>query len=344
MRYVISVIPGDGIGPDVIQATLRVLERLASSFSLNLDFRHVEAGDATRTKYGVALPDESYQRISSSNACLKGPIGESAKQVIIPLRQRLDLYANIRPAFTLPNIPAIHHDVNLVIVRENTEDLYKGIEDRTHDYAFGIRVVTRRASTRIAKIAYDLAVRRRRKVTIVHKANVMSACELFSECCREVARGYLNVETEEMYVDNAAYQLVKNPHQFDVILTTNLFGDILSDEAAGVVGSLGISPSMNIGDTFGLFEPVHGSAPDLPKGAGNPLATMMSARFMLNWLVEKHDDIALEQASRRLWDAILETLRKRKALTRDLGGKSTTAEVAEAVIEEVDKANRAKAI
>jgi len=342
LKYVISVILGDGIGPAVIQATIGVLEKLATNFSLNLDFRHVEAGDAARTKYGVALPDESYKRISSSNACLKGPIGESAKQVVIPLRQRLDLYANIRPAFTLPNIPAIHHDVNLVIVRENTEDLYKGIEDRTREYALGVRVVTRRASTRIAKIAYDLAVRRRRKVTIVHKANVMSACELFSESCREIAKGYPNVETEEMYVDNAAYQLVKNPQRFDVILTTNVFGDILSDEAAGVVGSLGISPSMNIGDSFGLFEPVHGSAPDLPKEGGNPLAIMMSAKFMLDWLAEKHNDNVSEQASRRLWDAILEVLRKKKALTRDIGGESTTTEVAEAVIEEIDKANRAR--
>jgi len=344
LKYVISVIPGDGIGPAVIQATLDVLEELATYFSLNLDFRHVEAGDAAKTRYGAALPDESYKRISSSNACLKGPIGESAKQVIIPLRQRFDLYANIRPAFTLPNVPAMQDDVDLVIVRENTEDLYKGIEDRTDEYAFGMRVVTRRASTRIAKIAYNLAMRRRRKVTIVHKANVMLACGLFSECCREAGSGYPDVETEEMYVDNAAYQLVKNPRRFDVILTTNLFGDILSDEAAGVVGSLGISPSMNVGDTFGIFEPVHGSAPDLPKAAGNPLATLMSARLMLDWLAGKHNDNVLEQASRRLWDAILETLRKRKALTRDLGGESMTDEVAEAVIEEIDKANRARSI
>jgi len=344
LKYVISVIPGDGIGPVVIQATLRVLEKLILDFSLDFDFKRVEAGDAARAKYGVALPKESYEKISSSNACLKGPIGESAKQVVIPLRQRLDLYANIRPALTLPNIPAMHRDVNLVIVRENTEDLYKGIEDKTREYAFGVRVVTRQASTRIAKIAYDLAVRRRRKVTIVHKANVMSACELFSECCREIAKGYPNVETEEMYVDNAAYQLVKNPQRFDVILTTNVFGDILSDEAAGVVGSLGMSPSMNIGDTFGLFEPVHGSAPDLPKEGGNPLATMMSARFMLDWLAEKHNDSVSEQASRRLWNAILEVLTKKKALTRDLGGESTTTEVAEAVIEEIDKETRAKAI
>ena len=332
----ISVIPGDGIGPAVIQATPDVLEELATYFSLNLDFRHVEAGDAAKTRYGAALPDESYKRISSSNACLKGPIGESAKQVIIPLRQRFDLYANIRPAFTLPNVPAIQDDVDLIIVRENTEDLYKGIEDRTDEYAFGMRVVTRRASTRIAKIAYSLAMRRRRKVTIVHKANVMLACGLFNECCREAGRGYPNVETEEMYVDNAAYQLVRNPQRFDVILTTNLFGDILSDEAAGVVGSLGISPSMNIGDTFGLFEPVHGSAPDLLRDTGNPLATMMSARFMLDWLAKKYNDVVLEQASRRLWDAMLETLRERKALTRDLGGESTTAEVAEAVIQQID--------
>jgi 3-isopropylmalate dehydrogenase len=344
LKHVISVIPGDGIGPEVIQATLRVLEKLAEDSSMNLEYRYAEAGDAARSKYGVALPDESFNTISSSDACLKGPIGESAKEVVIPLRQRLDLYANIRPALTLPNVLGIHDGVDLVIVRENTEGLYKGIENRTDEYAFGMRIVTRRASTRIAKIAYDLAMHRRRKVTIVHKANVMLACRFFSECCHHVGAGYPEVRTEEMYIDNAAYQLVKNPKQFDVILTTNLFGDILSDEAAGIVGSLGISPSMNVGDSFGIFEPVHGSAPDLPKAAANPLATMMSARLMLDWLAEKHRDALLQQASQRLWNAILGTLRKRRALTPDLGGESKTSEVADAVIDEIDRVNLAQSI
>jgi len=337
LKYVISVILGDGIGSDVVQAALKVLERLTSRFSLDLEFVDVEAGDTAKMKHGIAMSDEAYAKISSSNACLKGPVGESAKQVIIPLRQRLDLYANIRPAVTLPNIPSIHRDVDLVVVRENTEGLYKGIEDKTSEYAFGVRVVTRRASTRIAKIAYDMAARRRKRVTIVHKANVLSSCELFSEACLEVAKDYPEIETEQMYVDNAAYQLVRNPRRFDVIVTTNMFGDILSDEAAGIVGSLGVSPSMNLGDRFGLFEPVHGSAPDQPKGTGNPLATIMSSRLMLDWVGEKYGDAAMKQASEELWNVILKTLRKGKTLTSDLGGKSTTAEVTEAVIEEIAK-------
>lgn len=337
MKYVVAVIPGDGIGPDVVQATLEVLKALGNTFSLSLDFKYVEAGDAAKIRYGVALPDESYQTISSSNACLKGPVGESAKQVIIVLRQRLNLYANIRPAVTLPNVPSLYNDVDLVVVRENTEGLYKGIEDKTSEYAFSVRVVTREASIRIAKIAYEMAMKRRRKVTIVHKANVLSSCELFSECCLDVAKDYSEVETDQMYVDNASYQLVKNPQRFDVILTTNMFGDILSDEAAGVVGSLGVSPSMNLGDRFGLFEPVHGSAPDIPKGTANPLATMMSARLMLEWLAEKYRDGAMKEASGILWDAIVQTLRK-KIFTPDLGGSSTTKHVANAVIEEIAKA------
>jgi 3-isopropylmalate dehydrogenase len=337
LRYVISVIPGDGIGPDVIQATLNVLRKIAEKFRLDVEFVRVEVGDAAKTKDGVAMSDEAYSVIASSNACLKGPVGESAKHVIIPLRQRLDLYANIRPAVALPNIPSLCRNVDLVVVRENTEGLYRGIEDKTTDYAFGVRIVTRRASTRIAKIAYDMASKRRRKVTIVHKANVLSSCELFREACLEVAKGYPEIETEQTYVDNAAYQLVKNPERFDVIVTTNMFGDILSDEAAGIVGSLGISPSANLGDGFGLFEPVHGSAPDLPKGTGNPLATIMSSRLMLDWLGRRFSDAAVRQASEELWNAVIRMLRNREALTSDLGGKSTTAEVAEAVVEEIGK-------
>jgi 3-isopropylmalate dehydrogenase len=330
----VAVIPGDGIGPEVVQATLQVLQALENRFSLSFDLEHVEAGDDAKTKFGVALPEKSYEAVSSSNACLKGPVGESAKQVIIALRQRLNLYANIRPAITLPNVPSIHSDVDLVVVRENTEGLYKGIEDKTPGYAFSVRVVTREASLRIARVAYDMAMKRRRTVTVVHKSNVLSSCELFSECCLDVAKRYPEVQTEQMYVDNASYQLVRNPRRFDVIVTTNLFGDILSDEAAGVVGSLGLSPSMNLGDQFGLFEPVHGSAPDLPKGTANPLATMMSAKLMLEWLAEKHKDYTMKQASETLWNGILQILRKRM-FTPDLGGSSTTAQVTEAIIHEI---------
>jgi len=335
LKYCIAVIPGDGIGPVVVEAALKVLGALSKLFSIEIDFKVLEAGDRTKKQSGRALPDLTLKEVRDSHACLKGPIGETAREVILPLRQKLDLYANIRPAKSLPGIPSAIGGVDLVVVRENTEDLYKGIEDKTPEHAFSIRVITKRCSSRIAKVAYETALQRRRKVTIVHKANVLRSCELFRDSCIEVARRFPQVETEEMYVDNAAYQLVKDPTRFDVIVTTNMFGDILSDEAAGVVGSLGLCPSANLGDQYGLFEPVHGSAPNIDASKANPVATILSAQMMLQWLSKKYHDLNLGEASRTLERSVLDLLAKGDALTFDLGGNAAASDVAEALVRRI---------
>lgn len=335
MKYSVAVIPGDGVGPVVVEAALKVLDALSKLFSIEIDFKFLEAGDMTKKQSGAALPDLTFKEVRDTHACLKGPIGETAREVVLPLRQKLDLYANIRPAKSLANIPSAIGGVDLVVVRENTEGLYKGIEDETSEYSFSVRVITKRCSSRIAKVAYETALQRRRKVTIVHKANVLRSCELFRGSCLEVARGFPQVETEEMYVDNAAYQLVKDPTRFDVIVTTNLFGDILSDEAAGVVGGLGLCPSANIGDQYGLFEPVHGSAPNIDATKANPIATILSAKMMLEWFSKKYQDLNLVEASKILESSVLDLLMKGDALTFDLGGKAGATDVAEALVRRI---------
>jgi 3-isopropylmalate dehydrogenase len=334
-RFEIAVIPGDGIGPAVTESATKVLGLLAEIFGFCMQFVTAQAGDRAEKELGKPLPESSYEKIVSSHACLKGPVGETARHVVIPLRQKLDLYANLRPSRSLPRLSKAGKSVDLVIVRENTEDLYRGIEDRAEDYAFTVRVVTRRSSERIAKVACDLAESRRKKLTIVHKANVMRSCELFRDSVRAVARGYPSLEVDEMYVDNAAYQLVRDPGIFDVIVTTNMFGDILSDEAAGVAGSLGTAPSANIGDRYGLFEPVHGSAPTLSEGMANPIAAILSAGMMLQWLSEKYSEPKLEKASRLLQGATQRLLEEGRVLTPDMGGASSTAEVTDQLITNV---------
>ena len=326
-KFKIAVIPGDGIGPAVTESATKVLGLLAEILGFDMRFVTAQAGDQAERELGKPLPDGSYEKIVCSHACLKGPVGETARYVVIPLRQKLDLYANLRPSRSLPRLSKAGKTVDLVIVRENTEGLYRGLEDRTEDYAFTIRVITRRASERIAKIACDLAQSRRKKLTIVHKANVMRSCELFKDSVRAVAKGYPSLEIDEMYVDNAAYQLVRDPSIFDVIVTTNMFGDILSDEAAGVAGSLGTAPSANIGDRYGLFEPVHGSAPTLSEDMANPLATILSGGMMLQWLSEKYSEPKLEKASRLLQGATQKLLEEERALTPDMGGASSTSQV-----------------
>ncbi len=332
MGFKISVIEGDGIGPEIMKATIKVLELLNEKQGLGLEFKHVDAGDKAKEKYGEPLPNTSFEVIRNSHCCLKGPIGETAGSVIVPLRMKLDLYANIRPAVTLPSIASLFKDVDILIVRENTEGLYKGIEDKTDEYAFSVRVITRKKTERIAEEAYWRAAKRKRKVTVVHKANVLASCRLFREVCLEVSRRHPEIQTNELYVDNAAYQLIKNPLQFDVILVSNMFGDILSDEAAAVVGSLGLCPAANIGERFAIFEPVHGSAPDIPKEYGNPTAMMLAAKMMLEWLGEKHGEKKLFKAAQIIWKSICDVLREKKVRTPDIGGNSRTEEFASEVM------------
>jgi len=284
------------------------------------------------------LPDESWEKIRRSDCCLKAPIGQSAYDVIIRLRRELDLYANIRPAKSLPNVPSLNPSTDLVIVRENTEDLYSGLESGDADRATATRVISRRASERIATYAFHLAKDRRKAVTAIHKANVMRKTDgLFLSACKGVAAGYPDIAFSDMLVDAAAMNLIRNPQEFDVIVTTNMFGDILSDEAAQVVGGLGIAASGNIGDNFAIFEPVHGSAPDIVgTNTANPTSLLLSAAMMLDWLGKRRQDERATRASKALYTAVSGCLSNGE-VTPDLGGNLTTMEMSRAVTKRLDK-------
>jgi len=329
--YKIAVIPGDGIGKTVVPEAVRVLENTGLKF----DFQYMEIGYEVFKKVGTSVPQDVLSKIKETQACLFGatttPVGVADyRSAVVTLRKALDLYANVRPAKSYP-IRSSVKDIDLVIVRENTEGLYSGIEFELEDSAFTLRMITKRASERIARFAFHLAMKRRKKVTIVTKANVMrKTCGLFREVSLLVAKDYPEVEVNELFVDVAAMNLVLKPQIFDVILTSNLFGDILSDEAAGLIGGLGLAPSANIGGDYALFEPVHGSAPDIAgKGIANPMAAIMAAKMMLNYLGES-------KWAERVEKAVVTVLKEGKYLTPDLGGTSTTHEVTEAIIDALE--------
>ena len=295
----------------------------------------VEAGDAALKKHGKALPEFSIDTIKKSHACLKGPVGESAADVIIVLRRMFDLYANVRPARSYPNIPALSGKVDMVTVRENTEDVYLGWEfNADPNTVVALRITSEKASRRIAEYAFRTAAIRngKRKVVAVHKANVMRRGDgLFTATCRDVARKYPKIEYSELYVDAAAMNLIRNPEDFDVIVTTNLFGDILSDEAAQVVGGLGMGPAANIGENFALFEPVHGAAFDIAgKNAANPSSILLSAKMMLEWLSDRHGDKNAAQEGRRIENTIAGLLKQNKK-TKDIGGRLSTTQFTDMV-------------
>ena len=327
MSYTLCLIPGDGIGPEVVSAGRQVLEALG----LPLTFVEAEAGWATFQHRGVALPEETLTAARAAHATLFGAVSsplqpvEGYRSPIVALRRALDLYANLRPVESAP-ISVSRPGIDLLVVRENSEGLYAGRERATADEAITERVITRRASERIARLAFRLARARRGLVTVVHKANVLRAtCGLFREAAYAVASEFPDVRAEEMLVDTAAMRLITSPERFDVLVTTNLFGDILSDEAAALVGGLGLAPSGNVNETQGVFEPVHGSAPDIAgQGIANPLATFGAVAMLLDHLGER-------DAAMRVRAAVQETLR-RGVLTPDLGGKATTAQVTAQVI------------
>jgi len=325
--YKIAVIPGPGIGGEVVPEAVRVLE----STDLTFDCRYFEVGYEVFQKTGTPVPDDVLAGIRKTQACLFGatttPVGVPGyRSAIITLRRALGLYANVRPAKSLP-IQKSMKDVDLVIVRENTEGLYSGMEFELADSAYSIRVITRKATERIARFAFDLAMKRRKKVTVVTKANVLRMSDgLFLEVARKVAEDYPEVEVEEAFVDVTAMRLILKPHIFDVIVTSNLFGDILSDETAGLVGGLGLTPSANIGADYGLFEPVHGSAPRLAgKDIANPMAAIMASKMMLDYLGETG-------WAERIENAVVTVLEEGKVLTPDLGGSSSTKQVTDAII------------
>jgi isocitrate dehydrogenase (NAD+) len=335
MAHTITLIPGDGIGPEVTEAVLRILD--ASGVSITWEWQL--AGVAAFERTGQALPAELIASVRRNKIALKGPvgtpIGEGFTSVNVGLRKALDLYANLRPVWNLPGVPARFEGVDLVIVRENTEDLYAGLE---HEVVPGVveslKIITERASTRIAEFAFGHAQRHgRKKVTAIHKANIMKLGDgLFLESVRAVARRFPNLTYDEKIVDAACMHLVMNPGQFDVLVMPNLYGDIVSDLCAGLVGGLGVVGAANLGTEMGVFEAVHGSAPDIAgKNVANPTALLLSAVLMLVHIGER-------VAADAVMTALRHVLAAGKVRTRDLGGVASTSEFADAICRALEPA------
>jgi len=330
--HAITLIPGDGIGPEVASNVVRIIE----ASGVEVQWETYYAGAQALEKFGETLPKELLDSILRNKVALKGPIttpvGKGFTSVNVGLRKTLDLYANLRPVRALPNVPCRYPELDLIVVRENTESLYAGLE---HVVVPGVveslKIITEKASTRIAKFAFEHARREsRKKVTAVHKANIMKLSDgLFLECFRKVSVDYPDIEADDKIVDNACMQLVMRPEQFDVMLLENLYGDIVSDLCAGLVGGLGLVPGANIGEKGAVFEAVHGSAPDIAgQGIANPTALLQSGILMLRYLGER-------EAADRIENAMLTVFKEGKVRTRDIGGTAKTAEFADAIIQKM---------
>jgi isocitrate dehydrogenase (NAD+) len=335
MTVTVTLIPGDGIGPEVSSATLRVV----AAAGADVEWESHLAGSDAMAAFGEPLPDPVLDSIRRNKVALKGPVttpvGKGFRSVNVGLRKELELYANLRPCKSLPAYPGRYEDVDLVIVRENTEGLYSGIE---HEVVPGVveslKIITEAASTRIARFAFDYAKRYgRKRITAVHKANIMKLSDgLFLDCFRKVAAENTDagVETDDRIIDNMCMQLVQRPEAYDMLLLENLYGDIVSDLAAGLVGGLGVAPGANIGDDLAVFEAVHGSAPDIAgRDLANPIALMRSAILMLRW-------IGMYEEADRMGKAIRTVFVDQRIRTRDLGGEATTSEFTEAVVKEIE--------
>jgi isocitrate dehydrogenase (NAD+) len=329
MIHRVTLIPGDGIGPEVSAAVLRIIEAV----HVDIEWERFTVGGHAQDVSGSSLPDAVIESVRRNAVALKGPvatpIGGGFESVNVRLRKVLDLYANLRPVRNLPGVQSRFGDVDLIIVRENTEGLYSGLE---HEVVPGVveslKIITEKASTRIAVFAFEYAKTfGRKKVTCVHKANIMKKSDgLFLQCFRKIAVNYPTIEHDEKIVDNLCMQLVMNPYQFDMLLMENLYGDIVSDLAAGLVGGLGVVPSGNLGEKAALFEAVHGTAPDIAgKNLANPTALLMSAIMMLRHIKER-------AAADRIEAALNKVLEKREKVTRDLGGTASTNEFTDAII------------
>ncbi|MCS7236352.1 MAG: isocitrate/isopropylmalate dehydrogenase family protein [Armatimonadota bacterium] len=351
--YRIGVLQGDGIGPEVVPVAVEVADAAVRAAGLSVEWVDLPVGIAAYAQLGDTLPQYTVDALSTCHGWVLGPVehhrydpGRGMRNPSGTLRKLFDLYANERPARSLPGVPSRYAGVDLVVVRENTEGFYP---DRnvlegdaelrlTPDVVVSLRVVTRNACLRIARYAFELALRRADlrgrpgRVTAVHKANVLRRGDgLFLECCREVAAQFPSVGFDDLHVDAAAYFLVREPERFDVLVTTNLFGDILSDEAAGLVGSLGLAPSLNAGDRYAMAQAVHGSAPDIAgRGVANPAAEILSLAMLLGWLSRRHGDGAAAEAAARVEGAVCAVLQD-GVRTPDLGGSCGTVELARAV-------------
>ena len=329
MRHKVTLIPGEGIGPEVAAATRRILE----AAGVQIDWEEIEGRTDKTTERGQLVNQLAVESVRKNHVALKGPmataIAGGAPSVNVALRKTLDLYANLRPVKNLPGVKSHFDNVDLIIVRENTEDLYSGLE---HEVVPGVveslKIITEKASTRIGRFAFEYAKRHgRKKIHAIHKANIMKLSDgLFLRSVRAVAAQFPEIEYKELIVDNACMQIVMDPQQFDVLLLPNLYGDVMSDLAAGLVGGLGVVPSANIGDDCAMFEAVHGTAPDIAgKGFANPTALLMSSILMLDHLGER-------TTARRIEVALEKVYREAKHTTRDVGGPAGTDEFAEAVI------------
>ncbi|HYV23892.1 MAG TPA: isocitrate dehydrogenase (NAD(+)) [Pyrinomonadaceae bacterium] len=329
MAHRITLIPGDGIGPEITSAVTRIIK----AAGVQIEWEEHIAGQAALDKYGQTLPDELLESIKQNKVGLKGPIttpvGKGFTSVNVGLRKALDLYANLRPIRALPNIPCRNPTLDLVVVRENTESLYSGLE---HEIIPGVveslKIITEKASTRIARFACAYARNeKRKKITCVHKANIMKLSDgLFLRCFEEVGKLYPEIERQNMIVDNTSMQLVMRPEQFDILLCENLYGDIISDLCAGLIGGLGLVPGANIGEKGAVFEAVHGSAPDIAgKGIANPTALLQSAILMLTHIEER-------AAATKIETAMLKVFEEGQVRTRDIGGTAGTDEFADAII------------
>jgi isocitrate dehydrogenase (NAD+) len=332
MSLPVTLIPGDGIGPEVVSAAVEVIEAAGA----RVEWHRAAAGAGAVATHGTPIPQETLESIRKNRLALKGPlatpIGEGFRSVNVALRKEFDLYANIRPAKSFAGIPTRFDNIDLVVIRENTQGMYSGVEhfvDEERSAAESISIITRKGSERVVEYAFQYAKQRgRRKVTLVHKANILKATSgLFLEAGRQVAAKFPDIAFKEIIVDNCAMQLVTRPEQFDVIVTTNLFGDILSDLTSGLIGGLGLTAGANIGSTAAIFEAVHGTAPDIAgKGIANPTAVMLAGVQLLEHVGER-------SAAEKLQDAIRMAIASREAVTGDLGGTATTRMFTQAVLE-----------
>lgn len=340
-KHVVTLLPGDGIGPEVVGVTVKAIEALG----LDIEWEEGLIGVTAFNRYETTLPPEVLESILRTGVALKGPtatpVGGGHASVNVALRRALQLFANFRPIRNIPGVKARYSDVDLFVVRENTEGLYSGIE---HVIIPGVveslKIITEEASTRIAKFAFELARgRKREKVTAVHKANIMKLSDgLFLDCCRKVAKDYPDIGYEELIVDNMCMQLVMDPTRFDVLVSENLYGDILSDLCAGLVGGLGFAPGANRGERVGIYETVHGSAPDIAgQNKANPVASVLSGVMLLRHLDEN-------EAADRLKAAVFAYLKKGKVLTGDMGGTASTSDVQEAILGEIEAATRSASV
>jgi isocitrate dehydrogenase (NAD+) len=331
--YDVAVLKGDGIGPEVTEATVKILETVQEKADFKLNFLYGEAGYHCIAEHGTNLPKQTIELIKQTKACLKGPMTTPEEpgapvSVAVTLRRMFNLFANVRPCKSFPSVESLKPKIDLIVVRENTEGLYSGVEYLlAPGVGVALRIITREASLKIAEFAFKLASQRRKHLTYVHKGNILRITDgIFKDAVKEVQQKYPNIEVDDLHIDAATMQLIKKPESYDVMVTTNLFGDILSDEAAQVTGSLGLAAGANIGSTYGMFEPVHGSA---PKYAGmnrvNPIATIMAGAMMLDYLDEK-------TASAKIEDAVIRVLKEGKVRTADLGGTSTTSEMTNAIV------------